>query len=141
MPIFRVWTDGVYKEVVQESSQYTFIPNGSKFNGAQRILYYHKHSYPPALYTNQEGKKFIVPTWIEVHPATELCDIRWEPPVVKKQAKKEIKTFTSSSDVSIKYQTSVTHLPTGEVKYNCNCPGKWRAKDGECKHIKALKNT
>ena len=86
-------------------------------------------------------KKFIVPTWVEVHPATELYDIRWEPPVVKKQAKKEIKTFTSSSDASIKYQTSVTHLPTGETKYNCNCPGKWRAKDGECKHIKALKNT
>jgi len=139
MPIFRVWTDGIYKEVVQESSQYIFIPDGSKRNGAHRILYYHKHPYSPALYTNQEGKKFIVPTWVEVHPATKLCDIRWEPPVVKKQAKKEIKTFVSSSDASIKYQTSITHLPTGEVKYYCNCPGKWRAKDGECKHIKSLK--
>ena len=141
MPIFRVWTDGRYEEVVQGSSQYHFILNGSKSYATQRIIYYHKHPYPPALYTSQEGKKFIVPTWVEVHPATELCDIRWEPPVVKKQAKKEIKTFTSSSDASIKYQTSITQLPTGGVKYNCNCPGKWRAKDGECKHIKALKNT
>ena len=22
--------------------------------------------------------------------------------------------------------------------YYCNCPGRWRAFDGKCKHIKAL---
>jgi hypothetical protein len=138
MPIIRVWTEGKYEEVVQESSQYHFIPNGSKFLATQRVLYYHRHVYPPALFVNQEGKKFIVPTWVEVHPATQLCDIRWEPPV-KKETKKEIKTFVSSSDASIKYKTTKTTLSTGEAKYSCNCPGKWRAKDGECKHIKALK--
>ena len=140
MPIFRIWTDGKYEEVVQESSQYEFVLDGSRFHATQRVIYYHRHSYPPALYTDQEGKKFIVPTWTEVHPATQLCDIRWEPPVTK-EVKKEVKTFVSSSDASIKYQTSKTTLPTGEVKYSCNCPGKWRAKDGQCKHIKALKGT
>ena len=90
MPIFKIWTDGKYEEVVQESSQYEFVLDGSRFHASQRILYYHRHTYPPALYTNQEGKKFIVPTWVEVHPATQLCDIRWEPPV-KKEVKKDIK--------------------------------------------------
>ncbi len=83
MPIFKVWRDGKYEEVVQESSQYEFVLDGSRFHATQRIIYYHRHSYPPALYIDQEGKKFIVPTWTEVHPATQLCDIRWEPPVTK----------------------------------------------------------
>jgi len=41
--------------------------------------YKHKSSLPPALFTSTlDGKKYIVPTWIEVEPDTTLDDIEWE---------------------------------------------------------------
>ena len=41
----------------------------------------------------------------------------------------------SGSNPDIKYKTS--YYPSSN-NYYCNCPGKWMAKDGKCKHIKAL---
>ena len=41
----------------------------------------------------------------------------------------------SSSNAEIKYKT--TYYPDSG-KFYCNCPGRWRAFDGKCKHIKAL---
>jgi len=41
--------------------------------------YKHKSSLPPALFTSTiDGKKYIVPTWIEVESDTTLDDIEWE---------------------------------------------------------------
>jgi len=42
---------------------------------------------------------------------------------------------TSGSNPDIVYKTS--YYPSSN-NYYCNCPGKWMAKDGKCKHIKAL---
>lgn len=41
--------------------------------------YKHKSHLPPALFTSAlDGKKYIVPTWIEVEQDTTLDDIEWE---------------------------------------------------------------
>lgn len=41
--------------------------------------YKHKSHLPPALFTSTlNGKKYIVPTWIEVESNTTLDDIEWE---------------------------------------------------------------
>jgi hypothetical protein len=41
--------------------------------------YKHKSSLPPTLFTSTlDGKKYIVPTWIEVEQDTTLDDIEWE---------------------------------------------------------------
>lgn len=41
--------------------------------------YKHKSTLPPALFTSTiDGKKYIVPTWIEVEQDTTLDDIEWE---------------------------------------------------------------
>ena len=49
------------------------------------------------------------------------------------------KKFTSKSNPDITYTSKKTMLPTGKVQYSCNCPGVWRAKSRECKHIKEMK--
>jgi len=101
-------------------------------------MIYHKHFYPPAL-LSISGKKYIVPGWKEVPINTQLSDIKWEKEIIeKKQPKTIIKTFVSSSDSNILYKTEKTEQIDGTFKYYCNCPGRWRAKDKRCKHIKEL---
>jgi hypothetical protein len=90
---------------------------------------------PPSLITTG-GKKYIVPTWQEVLPETELSDIKWIKPKPKVVVKQEPITETHSSSSSDKtYKTS--YYPESG-KYHCNCMGRFRARDGRCKHIKAL---
>jgi hypothetical protein len=140
MAIFKVWKDGEFEEVIQDSTQFTYIPDGkTKSVSIQRMVYYHNHHFPPSLVISSSGKKYIVPTWTEVHPATQLSDVVWEKPEVKKEVK-ETKEFRSKSDPTIVYKTIKTTLVTGEQKFWCNCQGRWRAKDGECKHIKEMKS-
>tara|TARA_R110002050_G_scaffold89491_1_gene188395 strand:+ start:135 stop:563 length:429 start_codon:yes stop_codon:yes gene_type:complete len=140
MAIFKVIKDGVEEIIVQESSAFTYKPDGkTKSYAVQRIVYYHKHWIPPGL-LNSRGKKYIVPTWTEVHPATELSDVMWKRPERKVQKPDVItKKFTSKSNPDIIYTSKKTMLPTGKVQYSCNCPGVWRAKSRECKHIKEMK--
>ena len=138
MAIFKFTKDGVTETIVQDSSQFVYYPDGkTKYYGVTRVVYYHDHLYPPAL-IKVNDKKYIIPTWQEVHPETKLSDIVWEKPEVKKEIK-ETKEFPSKSDPSVVYKATKTTLVTGEVKFWCNCPGRWRAKDGECKHVKAMK--
>ena len=51
------------------------------------------------------------------------------------------KKFTSKSNPDITYTAKKTTLPTGKIQYSCNCPGVWRSKTRECKHIKELKSS
>ena len=140
MAIFKVIKDGVEEIIVQESSAFTYKPDGkTKSYAVQHIVYYHKHWIPPGL-LNSRGKKYIVPTWTEVHPTTELSDVMWKRPERKVQKPDVItKKFTSKSNPDITYTSKKTMLPTGKVQYSCNCPGVWRAKSRECKHIKEMK--
>ena len=137
MAIFKITKDGVTKTVSQESSQFTIIPDGkTKFYSIQRVMYKHEYWMPPAL-INIGDKKYIVPTWKEVHPDTTFEDVFHIKPERKKPVK-ETKTFPSKSDPTITYKATRTTYPSGEVKHYCNCPGKWRAKSGMCKHLKSF---
>jgi hypothetical protein len=141
MAIFQIWEDGEYREVIQESPQFKYKPKGNKFVNVQRLTYKHEHSWmPPSLIVNN-GKKYIIPNWVEVHPKTKLSDIRWERPKVEvKQPEMVTKTFTSKSNPDITYEARKVTLPTGEITYSCSCPGVWRAKDRKCRHIKDLES-
>ena len=95
---------------------------------------YHHKLNPPSL-ANIGGKKYILPTWQEVLPETELSDIKWVKPKPKAKQEPIIEIHTSSSNPSKTYKT--TYYPESG-KFHCNCPGRWRAFDNRCKHIKAL---
>ena len=90
---------------------------------------------PPSLATIG-GKKYLLPTWQEVLPETELSDIKWIKPKVKRAEVFEHK-FESSSNDKV-YTTKEYVAVDGSRKYNCSCPGSWRAKDRRCKHIKNI---
>lgn len=82
-----------------------------------------------------QGKKFITPGFIPCHPNTELSDIKWIPKISKQEQVKEIDTWRfKSSSGDGEYVTKQNGF-----KFTCNCPGVWRAKDRECKHIKEVK--
>jgi hypothetical protein len=84
---------------------------------------------------NLQGKKYIMPNWVPCHPKTELTDIKWIKKVSKQEQIKEIDTWRfKSSDGKGEYITKKNGF-----KYSCSCPGVWRAKDRECKHIKEVK--
>ena len=95
---------------------------------------YHHEINPPSL-ANIGGKKYLLPTWQEVLPETELSDIKWIKPKPKVKQEPIIEIHTSSSDPSKTYKT-IYYPETG--KFHCNCPGRWRAFDNRCKHIKSL---
>jgi hypothetical protein len=83
-----------------------------------------------------KSKTFITPGWVPCHPNTELSDINWIQKVPKEEKLKEIDTWRfKSSSGDGEYVTKKNGF-----KYTCNCPGVWRAKDKECKHIKEVKS-
>ena len=108
------------------------------FVGVSVFKYKYEHSLiPPHLFTDRDGKKFIVPEWREVLPETTINDIEWVKPkikVIKKSEKIIVKTPSSKGDTE--YIT--TYYPDTN-KYHCTCPGTWRT-GGNCKHIKKLNN-
>ena len=95
---------------------------------------YHHELNPPSL-ANIGGKKYLLPTWQEVLPETELSDIKWIKPKPKVKQEPIVVMTVSSSDANKTYKT-VYYPDSG--KFHCNCPGRWRAFDGKCKHIKEL---
>ena len=101
---------------------------------ANRFKYKYTHPVMSPGLTVLNGKKYLMPLWKEVDPNTTLDDIEWIKPLIKKQ-EPTIEINVSSSNPDIKYKTS--YYPDSG-NYYCNCPGKWMAKDGRCKHIKAL---
>ncbi len=95
---------------------------------------YHHELNPPSLSTIG-GKKYILPTWQEVLPETQLSDIKWIKPKPKVKQEPIVEIHTSSSNPNKTYKT-VYYPESG--KFHCNCMGRFRARDGRCKHIKAL---
>ena len=105
------------------------------FIGVKVFKYeYHHELNPPGL-VNLGGKRYIVPTWQEVLPETELSDIKWVKPKPKVKQEPITETHISSSNPNKTYKT-VYYPESG--KFHCSCPGTWRAADRRCKHIKAL---
>ena len=140
MAIFKFTKDGVEEIIAQESSAFTYKPDGkTKLYAVQRVMYKQKSWIPPA-FVNIRDKKYLVPEWVEVHPKAQLSDVMWKRPERKVQKTDVItKKFTSKSNPDITYTSKKTMLPTGKVQYSCNCPGVWRAKSRECKHMKEMK--
>ena len=99
------------------------------------IIYTHP-ILPPGLLVLGE-KKYITPTWQEVPLDTKPEDIEWVKPIPVK-VKEETFEFKSKSDPTITYVTKKFTNPNGEVKFSCNCPGVWRAKNRQCKHIQSI---
>ena len=90
---------------------------------------YEGHMFP-ALVTIS-NKKYMVPTWQEVHLQTTLDDIDW----IKPQSKKlEIVKFEVIGSNGVKYNTIFN---PNTKKWKCNCMGYSRLKDKDkgCKHI------
>jgi len=142
MAIFKVIKDGVEEIITQESSAYIYKPDGkTKSYAVQRIMYKQEHWMPPALVRIRD-KQYLMPNWVEVHPEAQLSDIIWKRPERKVQ-KPDVTTkqFTSKSNPEITYTAKKTVLPTGKIQYSCNCPGVWRSKTRECKHMKDMKSS
>ena len=90
-----------------------------------------EHHLPPTIFNSPtDGKKYLVPMWIEVHPETTYDDVKW----IRPREKKIIEHIQGSMG---EYKT--TYDPNKNV-YKCTCLGYYRAraKGGVCKHIKAL---
>jgi hypothetical protein len=126
--------------IYNESTQYS-VKNPAVFGklfGVRVFKYEHTHAYmAPALFISPTtGKKFIIPSWIEVHPQTTLEDIKWIKPEIKvTEPKKSEWTFDSSSGNGF-YTVRVNSLG----KLACNCMGYYRSKDRKCKHVKQVEN-
>ena len=120
-------------------------PNGKAFGinpkglgsyiGVRIFKYEYTHELNPPSLLTLTGKKYIVPGWIEVLPETELNDIKWVKPKPKVKQEPIIVITISSSNANKTYKT-VYYPDSG--KFHCNCPGRWRAFDSKCKHIKSL---
>lgn len=116
-----------------ETSTNSYIPSDDVVSVASQMFKYEvEHpTMNPALFSIN-GKKYIIPQWIEVHPLTTIDDVDWVKP--KPKVEKVTETFTSGSGMG-NYKT--TYNPATQ-KYSCNCMGYFRSKDKRCKHIKEL---
>ena len=134
--VSNIWECDFIEDYTAHSNTAFTIDNP---NVRTSIVQAHKYSIessiPPSLVNTLSGK-YIVPGWVPCHPNTELSDIKWIPKISKKEQVKEIDTWRfKSSSGDGEYVTK-----RNGFKYTCNCPGVWRAKDRECKHIKEVKS-
>jgi hypothetical protein len=120
-----------------EGTSYGFKPSSSLISSSSQLFKY-DYEHPilaPTLFENN-GQKYIIPSWIKVHPKTTYSDINWIKPEVKKiEPEKNSWKFESSSAPGTFYIVKQSGL-----KLSCNCPGVWRSKDRRCKHIKQVEN-
>jgi hypothetical protein len=120
-----------------EGTSYGFKPSSSLISSSSQLFKY-DYEHPilaPTLYESK-GQKYIIPSWIKVHPKTTYSDINWIKPEVKKiEPEKNSWKFESSSAPGTFYIVKQSGL-----KLSCNCPGVWRSKDRRCKHIKQVEN-
>jgi hypothetical protein len=90
--------------------------------------YKYEHIYPPIFYMAHDGKRYLMPVNIEVHPDTTIDDVIWTKP---KEKKIIIKIDGSMGEYKTIYDPN-------KKTYKCSCMGFWRSK-GNCKHVKALR--
>jgi len=106
---------------------------------AKRFKYEFRHAYmPPTIFKNN-GKTYLMPLWQEVIDGTTLDDVDWirpKPVLSNKSKQTPITTIhTSKSNADKTYKT--TYYPETK-KYQCSCPGSFRAFDKRCLHIKEM---
>jgi hypothetical protein len=127
-----VYDDGrSITELVHSEKPLTIHPKRDGIRSSKSSIHKYEIEYhlPPTIFTSPtNGKKYLVPMWVEVHPDTTYDDVKW----IKPKEKKVIEHIQGSMG---EYKT--TYDPNKNV-YKCTCMGFWRSK-GNCKHVKALK--
>ena len=103
------------------------------FIGAKLFRYESRTPYHGIMTSPIDGKKYLTPDWIEVHPQTTLADIVYNAPKPEKEKPTQWDFKSDSSDAVYKVRYN-------GVKLTCNCPGSWRAFDRRCKHIKSVES-
>jgi hypothetical protein len=101
----------------------------------RRFKYDYEHPVLPPTILELNGKTYLMPLWQEVENGTTVNDINWTKPKPKVKQEPIIETHTSSSNANKTYKTA--YYPESG-KFYCDCPGRWRAFDNRCKHIKSL---
>ena len=117
-------------EIIHSTVPPSFSPKRDKIRSV--TVRAHKYevegSFHPGLHISDDGKKYIIPKWIEVHPETTYNDVVW----IQPKQKKVIEHIQGSVGM---YKTM---FDPNKNKYTCSCMGFWRSK-GNCKHVIALK--
>jgi hypothetical protein len=123
-----------------EKTSYVFKPQSSLNSYSSRLFKYKfEHAYlSPALFVDSKGDKYMIPSWIKVHPETTLADIEVIRPTKKSEAPVEKNTwkFESSSEPGTFYIVRQSGL-----KLVCNCSGYFRCKNRDigCKHCQEVR--
>jgi hypothetical protein len=134
--VSNTWNCGFMEDYTVHSNTAITIDNPNVRTSIVQVHKYPIESLIPPSIVNTLSGRYIVPGWIPCHPNTELSDIKWTQKVSKQEQVKEIDTWKfKSSSGDGEYVTK-----RNGFKYTCNCPGVWRAKDRECKHIKEVKS-
>ena len=135
--VINKYNNGIIEDFIDYSEKsYGINPKNIKTSVVSVFKYEVESSIKPSI-INIGGKNYITPNWIPCHPKTELKDIIWIKKLYNIDDEPKIEQLTwkfKSSSGDNEYTTR----KKGD-KYSCNCPGAWRAKDGECKHIKEVK--
>ena len=105
------------------------------FIGAKRFRYESRTPYHGILTSPIDGKKYLTPDWIELHPQTILTDIVYNAPEVVEAPIQQKEWMIESSSGDGFYKVKQNGL-----KLTCTCPGSYRAFDRRCKHIKSIES-
>ena len=145
MPLFEFTNQTSYGQlrkriVYNESSQFSIKPGFGDFVAVRPFKYMSRFQFQPGLVT-RDGKKYMIPDWVEVLPETTINDIKAfeEETRGRKKGSKKIQNpsewrFESKSDPGSYYV--VTQI--SDYKVDCTCSGKWRARDRKCRHMKEV---
>ena len=145
MPLFEFTHKTKYGQlrkriVYNESSQFTIKPGFGNFVAVRPFRYMSRSPYQPGLVT-RDGKKFLIPDWVEVLPETTINDIKAfeEETRGRKKVSKKVNNpnewrFESKSDPGSFYVVK----QISDYKVSCTCSGQYRAKDRKCRHMKEV---
>ncbi|MDB4549370.1 hypothetical protein N9Z86_00450 [bacterium] len=120
----------------QEKSNLSINPEGFGPSIMFKLFKYDYEGHTSPGIINLRDKTYLVPIWQEVIKGTTLNDINWLKPKIKVKEQKQNIIVKSPSSSSNKIYTTTFYTDSG--KFYCDCPGRWRALSGKCKHIKSL---
>jgi hypothetical protein len=126
---YKTYKDGTKTEEIfyNKTSNFTYTPEADVVSHLVHIFKYEVGGTMPPSVTTLNGKRYIVPSWIEVHPQTELSDVVYKQPQKRPRA-----------DIVEKIGGYKTTFNSTTGKFKCSCMGFWRSK-GNCKHVKELR--
>jgi hypothetical protein len=145
MPLFEFYNKTSYGQlrkriVYNESSQFVVKPGFGDFVAVKPFKYMSRFQFTPGLVT-ANGKKYMIPDWVEVLPETTINDIKAFEPEERGRPKKEKQVskpkewrFESKSDPGSYYLVK----QVSDYKVTCTCSGQYRAKDRKCRHMKEV---